>query len=132
MREAVAAAGSEGISALSVSVQGDAIIPVDEDFRPLHPAILGMDYRSGPQAERCATILGALDSVRAHRHEAASDELDDQSALLRELSPEVFDRAAKIVTYADFILGRLGGEAVIDYTMASRTMAFDLEAKEWS
>jgi xylulokinase len=132
LREAVTAAGSEGISALSVSVQGDAIIPVDEDFRPLHPAILGMDYRSGPQAERCATVLGAMalfarTGMRPHPMNSITKVL-----LLRELSPEVFDRATRIVTYADFILGRLGGEAAIDYTMASRTMAFDLEAKEWS
>jgi xylulokinase len=132
LREAVAAAGSEGISALSVSVQGDAIIPVDEDFRPLHPAILGMDYRSGPQAERCATVLGAMElfvrtGMRPHPMNSITKVL-----LLRELSPAVFDRAAKIVTYADFILGRLGGEAAIDYTMASRTMAFDLGAKSWS
>jgi xylulokinase len=44
----------------------------------------------------------------------------------------VFERAWKIVTYADYILGRLGAGAVIDHTMASRTMAFDLEAQRWS
>jgi xylulokinase len=52
--------------------------------------------------------------------------------LLRELAPTVFDKAAKIVTYEDFILGKLGGEAVIDYTMASRTMAFELRNLRWS
>jgi xylulokinase len=52
--------------------------------------------------------------------------------LLRELAPAVFERAARIVTYADFMLGKLGGVAVIDETMASRTMAFDLGARAWS
>jgi xylulokinase len=51
---------------------------------------------------------------------------------LKEHRPEVFKRAWKIVTYADFILGKLGGEAVIDWTMASRTMAFDLQRRSWS
>ncbi|MHB1310057.1 MAG: FGGY-family carbohydrate kinase, partial [Limisphaerales bacterium] len=51
--------------------------------------------------------------------------------LLRELQPAIFHRASKIVTYADFILGRLGAEAMIDHTMASRTMAFDLTASRW-
>ena len=39
------------ICALSLSVQGDAIIPVDKNFNALHNAILGMDYRSRPQVE---------------------------------------------------------------------------------
>jgi xylulokinase len=132
LREAVTKAGGADIKALSVSVQGDAIIPVDGDFRALHPAILGMDYRSAPQAEKCAELLGAYSlfeqtGMRPHPMNSLAKVL-----LLRELAPAIFDKAAKLVTYADFILGRLGGEAAIDYSMASRTMAFDLGSRQWS
>lgn len=132
LREAVAKAGSKDIKALSLSVQGDAIIPVDSDFRALHPAIMGMDYRSAPQAELCANRLGAFalferTGMRPHPINALTKAL-----LLREMAPAVFDRAARIVTYEDFILGKLSGEAVIDYTMASRTMAFELGSNQWS
>ncbi len=132
LREAVAKSGAKDFRALSVSVQGDAIIPVDKNFRALHPAILGMDYRSAPQAQRCADILGAFalfqrTGMRPHPMNSLTKVL-----LLRELAPAVFDRASRVVTYADFLLGKLGGEAVIDYTMASRTMAFDLESLKWS
>jgi xylulokinase len=132
LREAVATSGGKDIRALSVSAQGDAIIPVDSEFRALHPAILGMDYRSGPQAERCAEALGAFalferTGMRPHPMNSLTKVL-----LLRELAPAVFERAAKIVTYADFILGKLGGEAVVDHTMASRTMAFELQSHKWS
>ncbi|MBK9139085.1 MAG: hypothetical protein IPM17_10040 [Verrucomicrobia bacterium] len=132
LREAVAASGARNAKALSVSVQGDAIIPVDRDFRALHPAILGMDYRSAPQARRCAELFGEFElfqrtGMRPHPLNSLTKVL-----LLRELAPAVFERAWKIVTYADFILGKLGAEAVMDWTMASRTMAFDLAAGEWS
>ena len=50
---------------------------------------------------------------------------------LKEERPNVFDAAWKIVTYGDFILGRLGADPVIDWTMASRTMAFDLHRRAW-
>lgn len=132
VREAVAkAGGGEAVKALSVSVQGDAIIPVDRDFHALHPAILGMDYRSAPQAKRCAELFGAFDlfqrtGMRPHPINSLTKVL-----LLRELAPQVFRRAWKIVTYADFILGKLGADAVIDHTMASRTMAFDLATATW-
>jgi xylulokinase len=132
LREAVAKAGTKDMVALGLSVQGDAIIPVDADFRALHPAILGMDYRSGPQAEKCANTLGAFalfeqTGMRPHPMNSLTKVL-----LLRELVPAVFDQATRIVTYADFILGKLGGGAVIDYTMASRTMAFELGDLRWS
>ena len=51
---------------------------------------------------------------------------------LKENRPEVFARAWKIVTYADFILGKLGASPVIDLTMASRTMALELSGGVWS
>jgi xylulokinase len=131
LREVAAQAGEPPIRALSVSVQGDAIIPVDREFTALHPAILGMDYRSAAQARRCEELFGGFElfqrtGMRPHPMNSLTKVL-----FLRERAPAVFSRAWKIVTYADFILGKLGAEAVIDHTMASRTMAFDLGAKAW-
>lgn len=132
IREAVAKSGVKDIKALSVSVQGDAVIPVDRDFRAMHPAILGMDYRSQRQAQECEQKFGGFEifqrtGMRPHPINSLTKIL-----LLRDLVPAVFERAWKFVTYADFILGKLGAEPVIDFTMASRTMAFDFAARQWS
>jgi xylulokinase len=132
LRQALAASGARDVRALSLSVQGDAIIPVDEQFRPVYPAILGMDYRSAPQAAQCADLFGAralfdLTGMRPHPMNSLVKLL-----WLREQRPDAFAQARKIVTYADFILAKLGAPAVIDETMASRTMAFDLSRRAWS
>jgi xylulokinase len=132
LREAVAQSGAQHIKALSVSVQGDAVIPVDQEFRPLHRAVLGMDYRSQPQARECEERCGAFElfqrtGMRSHPMNSVTKIL-----LLRDLAPAIFRRAWKFVTYADFILGKLGADPVIDHTMASRTMAFDLSTRQWS
>lgn len=34
--------------------------------------------------------------------------------------------------FEDFITFKLGGEPAIDYSMASRTMMFDITKKQWS
>jgi len=91
-----------------------------------------MDYRSQPQARRCAELFGAFElfqrtGMRSHPMNSLNKVL-----YLRETQPRVFDRAWKIVTYADFILGKLGAEPIIDHPMASRTMAFDLAERCWS
>lgn len=120
------------IGAMSLSVQGDAIIPVDQNFNPVHSAILGMDYRSQPQAEQCSAEFGDrelfnLTGMRPHPMNSLTKLL-----FFQKKYPKKFKKTKRITTYADYILGKLGAPPVIDYTMASRTMAFDLKKREWS
>ena len=132
LREAVGASGIRKARAIGLSVQGDAIIAVDRDFKPLSPALLGMDYRPATIAEECGKRFGdrkLFEHTGMRPHPINSIV---KAVWLKENRPEIFGRAWKIVTYADFILGKLGGEAVIDWTMASRTMAFDLQRRTWS
>src|SRR3989442_12352103 len=50
----------------------------------------------------------------------------------RRERPEVYHRAWKFLCYGDFALQRLGLAPAIDFSMAGRTMAFDLEKTGWS
>ena len=60
LSEAIAAAGrDESVAALGLSVQGEAVIPVDGHGNALRPAILGMDTRTGEQNRWLADHLGA-------------------------------------------------------------------------
>lgn len=132
LTEAVGRSGVRDFRALSISVQGDAITMVDSAMRAAHPMILGMDYRSREQAAACDKKFGAFDlfqhtGMRSHPMNSLNKAL-----FLRERRPDLFEGRHRLVTYADFILGKLGAEPVIDYTMASRTMAFDLLTKTWS
>ena len=47
--EAISAAAGDPPLALALSVQGEAVIPVDRQGRALRPAILGMDTRTGEE-----------------------------------------------------------------------------------
>lgn len=132
IRQAVAESGVKEIRALSLSVQGDAIIPVNRDTKPIHNTLLGMDYRSKKQSARCSKLFGDrelfnMTGMRPHP-------LNSLTKILwfQENTPELYEKTFKFMAYADFILAKLGAEPVIDFTMASRTMAFDLESKKWS
>ncbi len=132
IRDAAAASGTRDISAAGLSVQGDAIIPMGRDLRAVGPAILGMDYRSEPQARETEALLGArelfrLTGMRPHPMNSLCKLL-----WLRAHQPGAYRRAWRITTYADFIVAKLTGEPVIDASMASRTMAYELEARKWS
>ena len=132
VKKALTESGAKNVKALSLSVQGDAIIPVDKEWNAVYPAILGMDYRSTAEAQKCEELFGAralfdLTGMRSHPINSVVKML-----WLKEKRAEYYAKAWKLTTYADFILGKLGAEPMIDYTMASRTMAFDLNKRAWS
>ncbi len=135
VKEAIEKANVKMIKAIGLSVQGDAIIPVDKNIEPLYPAILGMDYRSNKEAEECSEVFGdrylfEKTGMRPHPMNSLTKIL-----WLKRHKRDVYNKTYKFMTYADFILAKLGVDSkdpVIDFTMASRTMAFDLKKREWS
>jgi xylulokinase len=132
MAEAAARSGPD-IAALALSVQGDAVIPAGRDRRALAPAQLGMDYRGTAEAGYAESVFGGPwlfrhTGMRPHPLNSLVKIL-----WIKNHRPELFEKTWKFTTYADYILGKLGSDdMVIDYTMASRTMALDLRAKAWS
>src|SRR5271157_28135 len=59
MRQVLAVAGVYQVAAVGLSVQGEAVIPVDEGGQALRPAMLGMDTRTGTQNEWLSERIGA-------------------------------------------------------------------------
>ena len=132
IRNAVSASGVTKVNAISLSVQGDAVVAVDRRLNPLRPFILGMDYRSKPQSDRCAEVFGGEDLFRVTGMPPHPLNSLTKILWIKEQEPEIYEAAWKFMTYADYILAKLGADPVIDYTMASRTMAFDLASRSWS
>ncbi len=127
------AGNGEKIAALSLSVQGDAVLPIDRDFNPLMNVQLGMDYRGGAQVKQAEKRMGGrrlfvMTGMRPHPMNSLIKIL-----WIKDRRPEIFEKTWKFVTYSEFILGKLGAETpMIDLTMATRTMAMDLVKLEWS
>lgn len=135
-KEVIRQAGNsieDTIAALSLSVQGDAVIAIDKNRNSISTAYLGMDYRGIEESQYCEETYGdsrfyKKTGMRPHPMNSIIKILWIKNHL-----PDLYEKAYKFVTYADFIMGRLGSdEIVIDYSMASRTMAFDLKERRWS
>lgn len=131
MAQAAAQAGGD-IAAIGLSTQGDAVIPIDREGNALHPAILGMDYRTQPEAEACARMIG--DRYLFEKTGMRSHPMNSLMKIMwfQEHFGDFSGKLWKYTTYADFLLLKLGAEEpVIDLSMASRVMALDLETKAW-
>ena len=138
LKESVAQAKAAGmraeeVRALSTSVLGEEVMPVDGDYRPLRDAILGMDYRA---AEETEMLTGAVPAQRIY--DITGFPPHPMGSLptilwMRRHEPELIPRTYKYVTFTEFVMKRLGAEeGVVDHPQAGRTMAFDIEKKCWS
>jgi xylulokinase len=50
----------------------------------------------------------------------------------KENRPQIYNKASRICTVQDYVIGKLSGNYIIDYSMASRTMLFDVTNNKWS
>lgn len=138
IREAVSRAKEAGVKpdeilALSTSVLGEEVMPVDRDYHPLRDAILGMDYRADRETQDLVQALTAqkiYDITGFPPHPMGSL---PTIMWMRRHEPEMIPRTYKYVTFTEYIMHCLGAEeGVIDYPQAGRTMAFDIEKMCWS
>jgi len=132
LSEAVATARHDPPKALALSVQGEVIISVGRDGRPLRPTILGMDTRTGAENQWLAEHLGAEALFNRTGMPLHTINTLPKLLWLQRHEPEVWRTAHQFLLYEDFFLRRLGGRAVISHCLASRTQMYDLAAGDWA
>jgi len=118
--------------AICISAQGEAIVFLNKDLKPLRRSIMGMDMRSVDQVEKLKGKFGArwlyrLSGVPAHPITTLAKVL-----WVKDKELDIFQKTDYFLCYEDFIFMKLGGAAAIDYSLACRTMMFDIEKKQWS
>lgn len=133
LRETLAIAGSEPpVGAVGLSVQGEAVIPVDAAGRALRPAILGMDTRTGAQNDWLRERFGARYLFERTGMPVHTINTLPKLLWLREHEPELWDGADRFLLYEDFIIGKMTGLPTISRCLASRTQLYDLRADAWA
>lgn len=100
----------EEIVALSVATTSCTVVALDADGAPLRPAILWMDMRASQEAEDLlATGDPALALNGAGQGPVSAEWMIPKALWLARHEPEVFDRAATIGEFQDFMTLRLTG-----------------------
>jgi xylulokinase len=132
VREVSAATARGGVAGVAVASMGEAGLPLDDRQQPLYPIIAWYDPRTEGldrwwtehyDPRRLYEITGV-----ALRHTYGLNKL----LWLREHRRAVYQELRQWLSVEDFVLWKLTGQYVTDYSVASRTMAFDQRAKTWS
>ena len=122
---------SDPVVAIAASSQGEAFTVIDCNDKYLCNAMVSSDMRCQKQVRQLTEQIG-LDNL--YKTTGASPHTMCslfKLAWLRENMPEILDNASKILCFEDLLGYELTGQTVIDYSMAGRTMLFDITSKSF-
>lgn len=123
---------AENIASISVTNQRETIVPIDENGSPLRNAIVWQDRRTSPQCDWIKERIG-VDDIYNETGLTIDPYFSGPKILwIKEEEPDIFKKTSKFLLVHDYLLFRLTGLTVTDYSNASRTMLFGLDSADWS
>lgn len=132
LREAGSRLAADPVRAIGVSSHGETVTAVDRDAQSLCNFIVTFDNRTVEQVKFWERTFSRAAIYRATGMPLHPMYSINKILWIKGHLPEVYRRAHKFTLVEDFVIARLCGEFGIDYTLASRSMAFDVEKKCWS
>ena len=120
------------IASIGVTSFGETFVMTDEDGKPLHTSMLYTDPRGAAECAELVEKLGErtiaqISGLRPHEMYSIA-----KIMWIKKEQPQVYEAAKHIFLMEDYVIFHLTGKAVIDYSLATRTMAFDIRRLCWS
>jgi xylulokinase len=120
------------VRALCFSSHGETFVAVNSQGRPLAAAILNQDSRAIHESAQCEEMIGRqrlfqITGLFAHPMYPIPKIL-----WLRRHQPEIFRSTKSFLTLIGYLLQKMRLPPYVDYSLASRFMAFDIRRRCWS
>ncbi|NLI21568.1 MAG: xylulokinase [Clostridiales bacterium] len=131
-RQLLAGRDAGQVAAVAFSGQMMGCVLVDAQGLPVRHALIWADLRATEQARRFEEAVGADDFYRITGHRASASYSLAKLLWVRDHEPEAFRRAHRMLNAKDYLVYRLTGRFVTDYSDASGTNLFDLNRMDWS
>ncbi|MFC5585055.1 FGGY-family carbohydrate kinase [Nitratireductor kimnyeongensis] len=122
----------DAIRALSFCTQRCTLIPVDEDCRPLRPAISWQDNRSDAQCDYIRKVIGDKKFYDTTGLPIANVWTLPSIMWLKDEEPEIYARTHKFMNPHGFLLKRFGSERFVeDLSNVSLHGLFSVRKNDW-
>ena len=131
--EAYQELSSQGkIDALAIDTQGETLIFLDAEGKPLMNAIVWLDNRAAAEAKAIEEKFG-LKSVYeiTGQTEVPAGYPAPKILWLKNNAPDIFAKVDKIVLLEDYLLYRLTGKFVCEKSLYSSTLYLDIRTGEY-
>lgn len=132
IKDVVTKVPNDSVKALSYSVLGAGIIPINKDKKPLYNCITALDNRSLNQVEKLNEGIGKENIYKITGMPSHPFCAINKIMWLKENMRDVFNKTWKFLNLEEFILLKWGINPVIDYSVAGSTMALDINDNNWS
>lgn len=122
---------AEEVQCICISSLGEAFVCLDENGTELYGSMLYMDERGDEECEEISSWIGTERLIQKTGH--APNRMYTLSKLLwlKKHQPEKYKKVRYIHFFGDYILFKLTGEHVTDYSLAARSMCFNIVQKQW-
>ena len=120
------------IGGIGITSFGETFVMTDENGQPLHNAMLYTDPRGGEEVKILSQKIGEMriaEITGLRPHEMYSL---PKLMWLKAHRPEICAQAKHIFLMEDYVVYHLTGVCQIDYSLATRTMALDIQNLCWS
>ena len=120
------------LGGFGVTSFGETFVLTDEKGIPLEDCMLDTDKRGSEECHELEERLGSrhiveIAGVRPHEMYSLP-----KLMWVKKHQPDLYARAAHAFLIEDYVVFMLTGVAQIDYSLATRTMAFDIRKLDWS
>lgn len=120
------------VAGMAFSGQMMGCVPVDREGNALRPAIIWADQRSQAQEAAIRAQIDEQEFYKIVGHKISASYSAEKMMWIRDNEPDVYGRTYKMLQPKDYIVQRLTGQFVTDYSDASGTNCLDLNALQWS
>jgi xylulokinase len=134
VRAALEAAALRGddVAAVGLTGQMHGAVLLGADDRPLRPAILWNDQRTGAECDVIRERVGARRLIEVTGNDALTGFTAPKLLWVRTHEPATWERVTHVLLPKDYVRLRLTGAHAVDKADGSGTILFDLAARTWS
>ncbi len=129
---AKADASNRDVAVISFSGQMMGCLLLNGQGKPLRHMMIWADNRAKSQEIWMENQTGAERGYQITGHRISASYTAAKLLWVRDNEPEIYKKCSRVVQAKDYIIYRLTGKLVTDYSDASGTNLFDLKRKVWS
>ncbi|MDK2896311.1 MAG: xylulokinase [Candidatus Atribacteria bacterium] len=117
---------------IGISSQGEAVVPVDEKGEPLARGIVTFDCRGDEFCPFWREEIGEERFFEITGMTLSGIGTVNKILWWKKYRPEVWNQARFFLCFEDFFAYRMGVQPAISFSLAGRTMMFDVQKESWS
>jgi len=120
------------VKGIGLTGQMHGLVLLDGEGKPLRPAILWNDQRTGAECDEIRERIGKQRFIQITGNDALTGFTAPKVLWVQNHEPELYSKARHILLPKDYVRFKLTGEYAMDKADGAGTVLMDLHTRDWS